>query len=135
MEKKQKIRVIVVDDQEEMINGLELYFRHSKNIILTGKARSGEESVALVQQRPSDVVLMDIKMESRRAGMIAAEQILLQKKPSPKIVFLTAYPEKSDIEKALKMGCSFVDKSCSIPRIIEIIEDFFYNDNIVVETC
>ena len=128
-----KIKTLIVDDQPEMIKSLELFFQYHENIELVGRAMSGEECLNIVQDRSVDLILMDISMETETAGLETAQEILKKELNPPKIVFLTAFPERKNIKKALDMECSFVDKECSIPRVMQIVEDVFFRNKLIIE--
>ena len=127
------IRVFTVDDQVEIIKNLSLFFSESDSLHLVGQAQSGEECLRLFDKFQTDVILMDIDMETPKAGIKTAKEIL-REKPNPKIIFLTAHANQANLKDAISLGCSFIDKSIRIPRIIEIIEEVFFLDQLIVET-
>ena len=56
------IRVLVVDDQAIIRQGLATILRYAPGIEVVGQAGDGEEALALVRALSPDVVLMDLKM-------------------------------------------------------------------------
>lgn len=130
---QRSIEIVIVDDQVEMINSIKPFFEIQPHFIIKGTANSGIESISLIKNIHADVVLMDIKMETPKAGLDAAETLLLKHKIDTDIIFLTAYPNTEDVKRARDLGCSFVDKKCSIPRIIQIIEEVVYHKKLIIE--
>jgi DNA-binding NarL/FixJ family response regulator len=57
-----KIRVLIVDDRDVIIDGLKLIFSGAKDIDIKGVASNGEEAIELVRKHDYDVVLMDVNM-------------------------------------------------------------------------
>lgn len=88
---KDKIRVLVVDDEqlarERLIRLIDALDSHQ----VCAEASNGEEALSAIQQSEPDIVLMDIRMPGMD-GMAAAEQIATLKTP-PAIIFCTAYDE------------------------------------------
>jgi DNA-binding NarL/FixJ family response regulator len=93
-------RIILVDDlaacRETFAHLLEGEFE------IVGTAVSGQEAVELSQQLKPDVLILDIAM----SGMdgIAAARKLKFVKDSPRIVFLSAFPDADYLEAAQKAG-------------------------------
>ena len=56
------IRLVLVDDQAAVRQGLRMRLLLEPDIAVIGEANSGKEALALVQQLCPDVVLMDIEM-------------------------------------------------------------------------
>lgn len=110
-------RVIIVDDREEdryLFKSVFNLFGLASNIEIM-EASSGKEAVALVKKHKPDLVLMDIRMESDRAGIDALEEI--RKEPSckgVKVWLVTSYENRGDIDckNIESVGC---DKFISRP--------------------
>ncbi|SHG28141.1 LytR/AlgR family response regulator transcription factor [Ornithinibacillus halophilus] len=87
----QKIRVLVVDDEqfnrEELIYLLSQY----QSIEIIGEADSGESCLVQAMRKHPEVVFLDIEMPVM-SGLQTAELLLDLKKP-PLLVFATAYPD------------------------------------------
>lgn len=130
---KKSIEIIIVDDQEEMINSIRPFFSKTENLDLKGTANSGKASLGLIKAIQPDIVLMDVKMETPKAGIEAVKSLMNKPSFKTKVIFLTAYPNIEDAKKALDLYCSFVDKRCSIPRIIQIIEEVIYRNKLIIE--
>ena len=55
------IRVLLVDDQQIVRQGLATILKYAPGIEVVGQAGDGEEAIALARGIEPDVVLMDIK--------------------------------------------------------------------------
>lgn len=96
------MRAVVVDDDKLIVVSLKMILEADSGITVTAVGYSGKEAVALYEQEKPDVLLMDIRMEGM-SGLEAAE-IILQKEPEAKILFLTTFSDDEYIIKALNMG-------------------------------
>ncbi|MBR1583923.1 MAG: response regulator transcription factor [Clostridia bacterium] len=73
---------------------------------VVGAAATGREITALALRADFDILLLDIEMESARAGIDAAEAIL-KEKPQARIIFLSIH--ETDEIVAAAMGSGAVD--------------------------
>lgn len=96
------MRAVVVDDDKLIVVSLKMILEADSGITVTAAGHSGKEAVALYEQEKPDVLLMDIRMEGM-SGLEAAE-IILQKEPEAKILFLTTFSDDEYIIKALNIG-------------------------------
>lgn len=121
---KTSVNVVIVDDEISFIEGLSVYFSSTETIELVGTATSAAECLKLLEKWPKvDVILMDIKMETPKAGLVAGQGIKANVENKEKIIFVTSEYGSEDILQALEIKCSFVDKSCSPRRLVDIIQD------------
>lgn len=91
------LRIIVADDEAVIRMGLKTML-YALNHKVVETARDGKEAIEKVKRFSPDLLLLDIKMPAMD-GLTAAE-ILAREAPLP-IVMLTAYSQKSLIEKAV----------------------------------
>lgn len=90
---------------------------------------TGKEAVALALQTQPDVILMDIEMEDRDAGLRAVENILGAKQ-NPKIIILTVYEEDELIFTAFRLGVTdYLIKNAPPQEILESIRNAYYNQS------
>lgn len=88
---KEKIRVLVVDDEQLARERLTRLVNATESHQVCGEASNGEEALAAIHQTDPAIVLMDIRMPGMD-GLSAAEQIATLQTP-PAIIFCTAYDE------------------------------------------
>ncbi len=96
------IRVLLVDDQHLIRQGLKTLLELEPDLEIVGEAENGEEAVAMVEELQPDVVLMDIRMP--RMDGVAATQLIKQKFAQTKILVLTTFDDDEYIKAALQNG-------------------------------
>ena len=91
-EKTKRIRVMLVDDQQMVREGLRRMLELDSEIEVIGEAKSGEEAVDRVNDLGPDIILMDVRMPGM--GGIEATRQLKAKGCTANIVILTVYEDK-----------------------------------------
>ncbi|HXT36300.1 MAG TPA: response regulator transcription factor [Chloroflexota bacterium] len=114
------IRVLVVDDQTVVREGLEMLLGLSPGIEVVGGAADGIEAVRLVDELRPHVVLMDLRMP-RLDGVEATRQIV-RAHPETRIVVLTTYADDASLFGALEAGArGYLTKGASAKEIQQAI--------------
>jgi len=103
------IRVLIVDDQAIVRQGLSVILRHQEGIEVVDAATDGSEAVERVATLRPEVVLMDLKMP--RVNGAQATRPLVQEYPAVKVVVLTTYDTDEWVFDALRAGaCGYLLK-------------------------
>ena len=97
---EEKIKVVIVDDQEVIREAFSLLISSESTIDLIGSLSNGEEAVHMVPVLEPEVVVMDVKMPGMN-GISAAQQ-LRSKTPDVGIILLSAYDDSDYIREFLK---------------------------------
>ncbi|HEX9923681.1 MAG TPA: response regulator transcription factor [Anaerolineae bacterium] len=100
----QQVRVLVVDDQQLMRDGLVSLLGIQPGIDIVGAAADGREAVEQAQALSPDVILMDVRMPVMD-GIVATAQIR-QQLPACQVLMLTTFDDDEYIVKALLAGAS-----------------------------
>lgn len=115
------IRVLLVDDQVIICEGLEVVLNASQTIQVVGMAHDGNVGVRLVEQQQPDVVLMDLKMP--RMNGIRATEVIKQQFPQIAVLILTTYDEDDWVVDAIRAGANgYLLKDANSEEIIAAIE-------------
>ena len=110
------IRVLVVDDQTLVREGLVTLLRLSPGIEVVGSAADGAEGVRLAKEKRPDVVLMDLRMP-RLDGAQATRQIV-DGLPQTRVIVLTTYADDESVFAALQAGArGYLTKDASSDEI------------------
>ncbi len=96
------IRIVVVDDQMLVREGLRRVFDAVADFELVGECTDGDEVVATVQREHPDIVLMDMRMK-RMSGASAIQQ-LSELSVRPPVLVLTTYDDPETLGFALAAG-------------------------------
>lgn len=98
------IKVLIVDDQQLIREGISSLLKIQENIAVVGVATDGRDALDKYKLYKPDVILMDIRMPVMD-GITAAEKILGEGNPC-KILMLTTFDDEEYILKSLNAGVS-----------------------------
>ena len=101
---KENVRVLVVDDQQLMREGLSSLLSIQEQIDVVGTAQDGEDAIVRAQELQPDVVLMDIRMPIMDGVSATAE--VRKRLPSCQVLMLTTFDDEEYVVKALLAGAS-----------------------------
>ncbi len=96
------VRVLLVDDQRVVRDGLTLLLGLLPGIECVGSAEDGEQALDAVARLQPDVVLMDLRMP-RMDGIEATRRIRAEH-PSVAVLALTTYADDESVVGALRAG-------------------------------
>ncbi|MEU1039144.1 response regulator transcription factor [Streptomyces sp. NPDC005907] len=96
------VRVLVVDDQDLVREGIAALLGIQPGIEVVGSARDGAEAVEGAVRCCPDVVLMDIRMPGMDG--VAAAALLRRRLPGCRVVMLTTFKDDEYVGQALKAG-------------------------------
>ncbi len=98
------IRVLIVDDQEMVREGLRVILASDPAIRVVGCARDGAEAVERVAHEPVDLVLMDLRMPI--LGGVEATRQIRQSRPAIRVLVLTSYATDEMLFDAIRAGAA-----------------------------
>lgn len=96
------VRVLIVDDQAAVREGLVTLLELAADIDVVGAAADGERAVALAAEHRPDVVLMDLHMPGMDGA--TATRLITDRHPDTHVVVLTTYADDGSILGALSAG-------------------------------
>lgn len=130
MENK-KIKVMIVDDIPSLCYKYQEILKQSDEIETVAVAHNGYEAVMKSAVTKPDVILMDIEMETKYAGITATQQILSEL-PEIKIVILTVYEEDAMVYAAFQAGaCDYVQKTASAATMIQCVKAAYHERSVL----
>lgn len=83
-----KLHCLLVDDEPEALEVLESYVELVENLELAGKCENALQAFQVLQEKPIDVIFLDIKMPK----LLGTDFVRSLRNP-PKVIFTTAYRE------------------------------------------
>ncbi|MFB6841222.1 response regulator [Streptomyces sp. NPDC056361] len=114
------VRVLVVDDQDLVREGIAALLGIQPGIDVVGSARDGAEAVEEAERCRPDVVLMDIRMPGTDG--VAATALLRRRLPGCRIVMLTTFDDDEYVGRALKAGAvGYLLKNLPAARLAEAV--------------
>ena len=115
------ISVLVCEDIEPIRRKYSMIVSRTAELRLAGAAADGREAVRMAEETRPDVILMDIEMESPRAGIEATEQIL-KFLPGCRVIILTVHSDDELIFDAFGAGAiDYVLKNASPKELVRHI--------------
>ncbi|MBW4612266.1 MAG: response regulator transcription factor [Desmonostoc vinosum HA7617-LM4] len=96
------IKVLIVDDQNLIRQGLKALLELESDLEIVGEAENGEHAINLVRQLQPDVVLMDIRMPIMDG--VAATREIQKHFNSTKVLVLTTFDNDEYVSAALQNG-------------------------------
>ena len=99
------IRILLVDDQELVRTGFRMVLDAQDDMSVVGEAGDGLAATQLLQTRPADVVVMDVRMP-RLDGIEATRRIAHDRDAGPRVLILTTFDLDEYVFEALRAGAS-----------------------------
>jgi RND family efflux transporter MFP subunit len=96
------IRILLVDDQNLMREGLQALLEHRPRLKIVGTAKDGNSAIERVKTLRPDVVLIDIEMPGMSG--ITATQKICQQFTLMKVLVLSSHENQEYVVKALQAG-------------------------------
>jgi DNA-binding NarL/FixJ family response regulator len=97
-----QIRVMVVDDQAVVRQGIVALINTVADMTVVAEARDGQEAVELFRSQQPDVTLMDLRMPV--VGGVEAITRIRREFPNARVIVLTTFDGDEDIYRSLQAG-------------------------------
>lgn len=115
------IRVLIVDDQNIVCEGLKVILSAADNIEVIGMAPDGQKAITLMQKLQPDLVLMDLKMPIMDG--VQATRLIKEQYPNVAVLILTTYDQDEWVVDAIRAGAAgYLLKETNSEDIIAAIE-------------
>jgi len=100
----EEIRVLLVDDQRLMRDGLRTLLELEKDLDIIGEAENGEVAIEAYREHLPDIVLMDIRMPGING--VEATRRIKSDWPDARILILTTFDDDEYVFEGLRAGAS-----------------------------
>jgi DNA-binding NarL/FixJ family response regulator len=119
-----KIRIAIVEDLEEVADGIVAFFHTDTYLELVGNYRTAEAAEIELPLTKPDIVIMDINLPG-----ISGIQCIKNVKancPSTKFLMFTVFENNDQVFDALKAGATgYILKKTAPAQIIEAVKDLY----------
>ena len=115
------IRVLLVDDQNLVRQGIRSLLELSENIRVVAEASDGQQAVERIPEVEPDVVLMDMRMPVMSG--LEALQTLSARNQLPPTIILTTFDDDQLVLAGIRAGArGFLLKDVSLEQLVDAIE-------------
>ncbi len=115
-----RIRVMIVDDEDDVRRGINLYLGAHEHFELVAEAANGLEALQLCDEALPDVILMDIRMPEMDG--IIATKLICEKHPTIQVITLTSLHDETAINQMQNVGAaSYLLKDAPVDDLLEAI--------------
>ncbi len=114
------VRVLVVDDQRVVRDGLAQLLRVSPDVDLVGTAENGQVALERLDDLAPDVVLMDLRMPVMDG--VEATRRIRAGHPAVQVIVLTTYADDESVFAALRAGArGYLTKDADADEILRAV--------------
>ena len=125
-----KIKVMVVDDQQELAEEIASVLSTDSQLTVVGTAADGFDALEKMPSLDPDVVLLDIRMPNMN-GVVATQRIKSES-PDVKVVILTTFDDSDYILNAINNGASgYLLKDIGGNALIDAVKNAYAGDTIL----
>jgi DNA-binding NarL/FixJ family response regulator len=115
------IRILLVDDQNLICEGLKAMLSLEDDLEIIGIADNGEKAVKIVSTLQPDVVLMDMRMPVMDGK--EATGIITKNYPNTKVIVLTTFDDDEYISDAISAGAKgYLLKDMPLEELVQAIK-------------
>jgi DNA-binding NarL/FixJ family response regulator len=116
-----KIKILLVDDDVFLLDGLKRFMKTIPNTILVGMARDGSEALDRIKALQPDIAFLDIDIPKIDGFRVTEEAVM--RYPETKIILLTGSKDKEHILRGHKIGAmGYIVKGSTRDTIVEAID-------------
>lgn len=124
------IRVVLVDDQTLVRQGIRSLLELAGDIAIVAEASDGEEGVETIAREQPDVVLLDLRMP--RKGGVDVLRDLQARGSLPPTIVLTTFDDDEALLEAVRAGArGYLLKDVSLERLAEGIREVARGGSII----
>lgn len=117
-----KIRILVVEDQHVVREGIVSILSYQPDIEVVGEAPDGIQAVEIARKTRPDVILLDMVMP-RQDGLVTIPKLKLTV-PDARILVLSSFAESDRVYQAIKAGAlGYMLKDTTRVQLLQAIRD------------
>ena len=121
---KPKIRILIVDDQKMIREGLKALLQTESDLQVVGTADNGEDSIKQVETFKPDIVLMDMEMPGMDG--VSATRVICEKFPDVRVLVLSTFDTEEYVARSLSSGAmGYLLKGTPAPELTNAIRSVY----------
>jgi DNA-binding NarL/FixJ family response regulator len=114
------IRIVLVDDQTLVRQGIRSLLELAADIAIVGEAGDGDEALAAIAREKPDVVLLDVRMPKKN-GLDVLRELKTQNSVPP-VILLTTFDDDEVLLAAVRAGArGYLLKDVSLEQLTDAI--------------
>ena len=122
------IRIAIADDNDELRGYMVQYFQKQQDITVVGEAANGLDTLKTLQDKQTDVLLLDMIMPSLDGFGVLTQLQRFPAEKRPHVIAVTALGRDDFIRRAVDMGVMYyMIKPVDLPVLLERIRDVMQN--------
>jgi DNA-binding NarL/FixJ family response regulator len=114
------IKVILVDDHAVVRAGFNMLLSMEDSIEIIAEAETGEQAISTYQEKPPDVLVMDLSMPGM--GGLEAIKRIIARDSNAKILVFSVNDEPVFIDRAMAAGAKgFISKNSAASHLLKLL--------------
>jgi len=127
----EKIRILLVDDHSEVLQGLRKLLTQEEDMEIVGQCANGKEALISAAVLSPDIILMDVRMPI--IDGLEATHLLSKKGVSCKVIILSMFEEYLD--EAMKSGAQgYLIKGIKQRELAQAIRSVHHGEIVIYQT-
>jgi EAL domain-containing protein (putative c-di-GMP-specific phosphodiesterase class I)/DNA-binding NarL/FixJ family response regulator len=115
-----KLRILLVDDQKMIREGLKIILEEAEDLNIVGTANDGYQAITQVEKLKPELVLIDMEMPGLDG--VSATRIICEKFPATKVLVLSGFDSNDYVKKSLSAGAKgYIVKNTPPAELIDTI--------------
>lgn len=123
-----KKNILFVDDNENVISGIQRQLRPYRNCWQLFFARTGEQALELMAEQSIDLIISEIMLPEMRGDELLAK--IMEQHPATVRMIFSGYTSEESLQKALEYAHQYLTKPCTPENLHEAILQIF-----TIQTC
>lgn len=113
-------KVLLVEDQSIVRQGLKMILEQDPNITVTHEAENGKQALEIMEKHIIDFIMMDVRMPVMNG--VEATRLIKERWPDTKILILTTFNDDEYAMQVLKDGANgFLLKTSEPAKLIDAV--------------
>ena len=104
---KDKIKIVLADDNKDFCQVLKEYLSNEEDIEILGIAKDGVEALQLVQEKQTDLLVLDVIMPHLDGLGVIEKLNAMNLEKMPKIIVLSAVGQDKITQTAINLGADY----------------------------